>query len=214
MRLTRQQKEEFVRDGYIVLPGVVPRARMLEAIAAVDHAYNTQQYSIRLNTEESLPAFYNRLQQSDAVTNLVWKTPLLLALEDLYGNGNVTILGNAGQVAFRPIQKRFVDKGFGLTQKLGNNFWHVDDGPGGKYVNGPASFTTLLGIALSPGQDVDENRGQLNVWPGLLAISICSPSTTDTISIADMCFNRCLALALTWPHQHHIQSLIRFFVGG
>lgn len=166
MGLTTKQKEAFVRDGYVLLNGVVPLDKAEEALQFVDYAFATKKYSVRKNADNKLPAFYSKIQESTVLTDLVTKTGIIDALEDLYGKGNVAILGNAGQVAFRPRSDRMIAKGFQKTQPMGNSAWHIDEGPEGKYVKTSSCFTTLVGVPLSPGQEVDENRGQLNVWPG------------------------------------------------
>lgn len=211
MKLCTEQKQQFMRDGYIILQGVIPEKNVQEALAFFDDAVANKRYSTRDNLEEPLPAFYDKVQTDDIVTSMVWKTPLLQALEDLYGTGKVSILGNAGQIAFRPQSKRFVEKGFGLTKPLNNNYWHVDDGPGGKYVKGPASFTVLAGVACSPGQDIDENRGQLNVWPGTspcLLMSLLPVYLVDNIFltiIQYLCLHQ-LRNRVTLDHPSHFMQ--------
>lgn len=164
--LTTKQKEAFVRNGYVVLKGVVPLEKAEQALQFVDEAFANEKYSVRKNTDDKLPSFYAKIQESTVLTDLVLKTGIIDALEDLYGTGNVAILGNAGQVAFRPRSDRMIAKGFQKSQPIGNTAWHIDDGPGGKYVKSSSCFTTLVGVPLSSGQEVDDNRGQLNVWPG------------------------------------------------
>ncbi|CDF38212.1 unnamed protein product [Chondrus crispus] len=166
MSFTRKDRDDFVRDGYVILQNVVPVQKARDALSYVDEAFATNRYSVRENKDDKLPAFWDKEQNSSVLTDLVLKTGILPALEHLYGTGNVAILGNAGQIAFRPRNDRMIAKGFQKAQLMGSTSWHIDDGPGGKYVKSSSCFTTLVGVPLSPGQEIDENRGQLHVWPG------------------------------------------------
>lgn len=156
MVLSSMEKEKLISDGYVVIQNLISDARLDKVTSFVDEAYSNGKYITR--QQDALPSFLDSIQKDNIITDLVWKTDVITVLEKLYGDGQVEILGEAGQIAFRP----------GLDKAgVKRTGWHVDEGPRGKYVNGPASFSLLVGVVLSSGQEVDADRGQLNVWTGM-----------------------------------------------
>lgn len=165
MVLTREQKESFIRDGYLVLRNVVPREMVDAALRVVDNAFAERNYTLNDHNKQDVVPFFNQeVEKAPEIYGTMSDTVLIEACEDLLGKGNV-LYGKKAQIAFRPTDQRLLQNGMGMTEPMPKHRYHIDGG-GGKYKKTASSFTLLVGVALSEGQDVDKNRGQLNVWPG------------------------------------------------
>lgn len=170
MVLNKTQKLQFIKDGYIVLQNAISKELIFEAQRHVNKAFDEEKYSNKKDKQEAILTFFDSVQQSSILTDLIWKSRVREALEDLLGPGNISILGDGGQVTFRPRSNRQMKEGMAITDSMRAGAWHID-GPQ-KYVKCCSAFTVLVGVPLSPGQDIDENRGQLNVWAGMFFIVI------------------------------------------
>ncbi|CAN8065204.1 unnamed protein product [Agarophyton chilense] len=162
--LTEEQRLSFVRDGYLILPQIVSLGLIQAALNHCDTAYATHQYNVPQNASggKVTPSFWRSVKSAAAVTNLFFESGLFGVTEQLLGRCNVELLNGDGQIAYTmPV----VDGKLGVDEKHPQNKWHIDT-PLGEYVNRGADFIAIVGVALSEGQDVDENRGQFTVWPG------------------------------------------------
>lgn len=167
MVLSEEQKRSFIRDGFVILRDVVPRQMVDAALRVVDKGFADGKYTLNdHNKQDVVPFFNHEVEQAPEVERIMSNTCLIEACEDLLGKGN-SYYGKGAQIAFRPTDERLKGQGMGMTQNMPKHKWHIDGGSG-KYMKTASSFTMLVGVALSDGQDVDENRGQFNVWPGKL----------------------------------------------
>lgn len=173
MVLTKQQKESFIRDGFLVLRNVVPAEMVSAAIKVADAGFAAGKYTLNdHNKNDIVPWFNPEIEKATEIHRIMADTILLQACEDLLGKGNCTYPRKT-QVAFRATDERLLKMGMGLAEPMAKHRWHIDGG-GGKYKKVASAFTLLVGVALSPGQEVDENRGQFTVWPGMcISIESC-----------------------------------------
>lgn len=165
MVLSEEQKRSFIRDGFVILRDVVPRPMVDAALRVMDKAFAEGNYTLNdHNKQDVVPFFKHEVEQAAEIERMMSATCLIEACEDLLGKGNC-YYGKGAQIAFRPSDERLKEQGMGMTQNMPKHRWHIDGGSG-KYMKTASSFTMLAAVALSDGQDVDENRGQFNVWPG------------------------------------------------
>jgi len=78
MELTHCQKREFYKNGYLKIPGAVPRLM----VNAARHAIN---YTIGQGEKNSFP----ELSRAAVITDLFNKTPIFSLLESALGTGNL-----------------------------------------------------------------------------------------------------------------------------
>jgi len=155
MELTQQQKLEFVRNGYMKIPGVVSQQKINVALRAINHSVG------KGIDPEMVPSFRAgsycpELKGNPAVTDLLFETPLLKLAESLTRKDSLKLQGG-GQIALR----------FPAMEKPAEYHPHID----GMYSTGNRvrkgtifTFTMLAGVFLS---DVP-NRfwGNFTAWPG------------------------------------------------
>lgn len=168
MIMTDEQKLAFIRDGFVVLRGAVSKDLVERAEACADQSIEEGTSMCKQATKASADApvrFGGAVQHSDEITDLFFKSGLEKYAEHLLGEGNVVLRGRAGQVAYVKKQELLLEAGMTLTERRDKNKWHIDPGKG-KYAALRSDFSFIIGVALSSGQDVDENRGQFHVWPG------------------------------------------------
>lgn len=72
------------------------------------------------------------------------------------------------EVSFNAPNEIFVKEGMDMTEPFPKSKWRVEPGQG-IYKGRGGDFNFLVGVALSDGQDVDENAGLVMVWPGKLS---------------------------------------------
>lgn len=156
MQLTQVQKQQFIQDGFIVTPGVIPQAMVHDALRAINHSIGEG------IPPEDLPifraqGFCREIRGTPVITDLFNRTPLFSLCESLIGEGNFGPAGG-GQIALR----------FPTMQDPPRNPGpHLD----GMYTttNGVkegtiANFTMLVGVYLS--DVLTDFAGNLSVWPG------------------------------------------------
>ena len=177
MVLTIEQKQNFIKDGYIILRDVVPKEFVQTALTFADQAFADGRHKWNdHNPNDVVPAFNDDVQNAKEISQCFGSTALLEACEDLIGKGNCW-WGQKAQIAFRPFDQRSHDRGMKLTDSMASHRYHCDGGMG-KYRQTGTPFTILVGVCLTEGQDVDELRGQLNVWPGKDSVCILLVSWT------------------------------------
>lgn len=162
--LTDSQKRIFVRDGFIFLQNAVPQHLIAAALSRADQFYQQGAYHVD-NGPDPVPRFNNEATNHPDIGCLLRGSPFLeAAIESLLGPGN-SHHSDSAQIAFRPFDTINADKGMTISDPMPRLGYHIDGGMG-PYRKNATPFTALVGVCLSTGQDVDENRGQLTVWPG------------------------------------------------
>ena len=98
--LTKLQKQEFCRNGFIKVAGVVPRLMVDAARQAINHSIGSIGKHQADEEKYLAPAFCNELKESLVLTDLFNKTPVMQVAEALMGTGNVLPCSGA-QIALR-----------------------------------------------------------------------------------------------------------------
>lgn len=169
LKLTPAQKRSFVKDGYVVLPGAVSAEMVGQALAVVDSAFKNKKYASngkkRFGSNYPFPLFLKPIKRNQKVRDLFFKSGLVDASEQLIGEGHVTLRENMPDVSFNAQSELAVEEGMGLAEPFPSRKWQMQSGQG-FYKGSGGDCNFMVGVALSDGQDVDENRGQFTVWPG------------------------------------------------
>jgi len=156
VELTQAQKRALFQEGYVVLPGVVPRAAVDAALHTINRSLGDQGMAPEKLTQFRSQSYCPEAQGSPAISGLFNDTPLRSVSESLIGAGKVRPV-RGGQIALR----------FPNSEAPRAPGAHID----GMYspTNGVpqgtiANFTALAGVFLSdvPGADA----GNFTVWPG------------------------------------------------
>lgn len=165
--LSDDDKRAFMRDGYIVLRGIVPAPMTAAALQVADEAFSIAKDAgdaVEQTSDGMAPHFTKEARRHPAVVGIINKSGLYAACEELLGKGNV-FTRSIAQIAFRGKDPKFTRQGMSMTEDMPAHCYHID--AGAAKTNRTASpFSLLVGVCLSPNQHVDENRGQFNVWPG------------------------------------------------
>jgi hypothetical protein len=158
MELTRRQKLQFYEEGYLKIPGVVPRVMVEAARHAMNHSIGEEGMSKEDLTTMRSRSYCRELQNAPVITDLFNKSPIIPLAESLVGAGNVQPAGSAqialrfpGAVGVDPAEPR------GHLDGLGTGTNGI---PKGEYRRG---FTALVVILLS---DLPQPySGNFTVWP-------------------------------------------------
>ncbi len=160
MRLDDEQRRALLDDGYLVVPGLVPRARVDAALKAINHSLGEegiakdQLWTLRAQT------FCPELAAAPEILDLYRATPAAALAEAAIGAGQV-VTPTTGQIALRFPQKLAGP----ANPKL--PYPHIDGMPGP--LNGVEAgtlyhFTALAGVFLSDA--TGPFQGNFTVWPG------------------------------------------------
>ena len=155
MELTISQKRQFVEQGYVAVPGVIPQPLVDAALRAINASLGEG-----MNADEMwrfrAQSYCPELQHTPVITDLLNATPALALAESLVGTGRIAPV-TGGQIALR----------FPVMQAPSAPHPHLDgmhtptNGvPAGEIM----SFTMLLGVLLSDLHG--PYAGNLAVWPG------------------------------------------------
>ena len=87
--LTQLQKQEFYRNGFIKVAGVVPRLMVDAARQAINHSIGSIGKHQADEEKYLAPAFCNELKESLVLTDLFNKMPVMQVAEALMGTDNV-----------------------------------------------------------------------------------------------------------------------------
>jgi hypothetical protein len=156
VRLTYEQKQSMLENGYIKVPGVIPKI-------VVDHALRHINQSVGEGMNVSdMPifraqSFCPELQGKAPISDLYNKTPVKDLVDSLIGDGMARPVSR-GQIALR--FPTLQDPPAKLGCHLDGMYSPTNGVPKGTISN----FTLLVGILLSPVRDV--NAGNFTVWPG------------------------------------------------
>jgi hypothetical protein len=153
--LTPAQKQDIIDNGYTLLPGLVPPARVAAALRVINASLGEGSDPAQLDTLRS-QSWCPELTDHPAILDLLTGTAAWALAESAIGAGQLESV-NHGQIAVR----------FPVTTEPGEVRPHLD----GMYTphNGVtkgeiANFTALVGVYLS---DVPtDNAGNFTVWPG------------------------------------------------
>lgn len=156
MQLTYDQKKHFYDNGYVVVPGVVPRVMIDRAVKAINHSLGQGVDAGNLPKYRS-GTYCPELGESREIMDLLEKTPAFGLVESLVGKDDL-LTDTDGQIALRfPT----------LADPPGEPGPHLDgwispeNGTPEQYIFG---FTALIGVFLS---DVSTpGHGNFTVWPG------------------------------------------------
>jgi len=157
MELTAEQKQEFARDGVLVLKSLIPSALTEDALRTINAQLGAGRgaWGLDENGKESLQM--GNVGRSAALRDLLVhrESPLLSVAENLLGTVQPP---QQAQVALRfpmaPQEAR-------TRAPKSEEQWHID---GMNRKDHLSPFQLLVGIALSS-QPTDE-CGNLHVWPG------------------------------------------------
>lgn len=157
MPLTEQQKADFIRDGYVHLPGIIPQPIVETALRAINHkiGLGIPQDQLRTWTAQS---FFPDINRTPVIGNLVNESPLPAVLEDLLGEGNVPPL-SGGQLALRFPREPGTEARPPIPH-IDGLATETNGVPKGTL----SSFTALIGIFLT--DVVRDDAGNFTVWPG------------------------------------------------
>jgi hypothetical protein len=157
VRLDEAQRQALRDDGYLLVPGLVPRVRIDAALKAINHSLGEegiakdQIWTLRAQT------FCPELTAAPEILDLYRATPAAALAEAAIGAGQV-VVPPTGQIALR------------FPQKLADPklpYPHIDGMPGPLNGVEPGTlyhFTALAGVFLS---DVTAPfHGNFTVWPG------------------------------------------------
>lgn len=163
-----------MRDGFVILPGFIPPEMADKAEKCIDTAYAKGQYNKMvkklLGADQPTPNFYRPVKQAPEIMDLMYKTGLFEIANELLGQGNAVVRDELAQIAVTFKCEHWVQAGRGLQEPHPKFKWHIDAGQG-KYAAEGTDFSLLMGVALSEGQEIDENRGQFVIWPGTSSIN-------------------------------------------
>lgn len=156
MELSYFQKQFFYENGYVHVPGVVPQVMVEEAVKAINHSVGQGMDPEKMVTFRS-QSYCPEIQKSEAIVNLISKTPAWELAESLVGKDKL-LPTNAGQIALRfP----------GMQNPPDPPRPHLDGmySPHNGVQKGVIqNFTMLVGVFLS---DVTAPfSGNFTVWPG------------------------------------------------
>ena len=99
MKLTPAQKQRFARDGFVVVPRVVPRARIDAALREINHRLGTGEQPGKDGYADSLD-YLSEYTSSPVIMALMNGSPLLKLAESLLGTNRVEPCSQA-QLALR-----------------------------------------------------------------------------------------------------------------
>ena len=168
--LNKKQIKEFIKNGYVIIPEAMPSELLDAAESHIDEAFDAGEFKRKnkIGSEEGIPAFNKKVKSADAILELYRKSGARKVAQQLFGDDNATLRKEIGQVVYTTQSEVFVEKGWTPDKHLQKTKWRIISGDGDKddEDNVGTDFSVLVGVTLSEGQDTDENRGQLTVFPG------------------------------------------------
>jgi ectoine hydroxylase-related dioxygenase (phytanoyl-CoA dioxygenase family) len=156
LQLTHAQRSQFVEQGYVHVPGVIPRVMVDAALRAINHSVG-EGMNVAEMTRFRAQSYCPELQQNPVITDLLNATPALGLAESMIGAGQIAPATH-GQIALRfPTMQ---DPPAAPRPHLDGMHTPTNGVPAGEIY----SFTMLLGVLLS---DLHGPfAGNLAVWPG------------------------------------------------
>jgi len=158
MQLNRQQKQQLYEDGYLVIPGALPRVMVGEARRAINHHLGSEGMPPDELAKMGATTYCPGLGKEAVITDLFNHSPLFALCESAVGEGNL-LTASGGQIALRfprATSDRVEPKGHIDGRGTG-----INGIPKGEFRRG---FTMLAVVLLS---DLPEPySGNFTVWPG------------------------------------------------
>ncbi len=156
MQLSYEQKQAIYEQGYVVVPGVIPRVMIDAALRAINHSVGEGMSAEEMTTFRA-QSYCRELQTAPVITDLLNKTPAWSLAESAIGEGAIKPVRGA-QIALR--FPTLQDPPPPPHPHLDGMYTPTNGVPEGTIQN----FTMLLGVVLS---DVSKPyAGNLTVWPG------------------------------------------------
>jgi hypothetical protein len=156
MLVTNEQKRFLDENGYLKLPGIIPRETVLAALKGINVSIGQNGIDPARLTEFRAQTFCPEIRSEAFISDLFNATPLRQVADELIGEGNIRPAGG-GQIALRfpsSAEARVFGPHIDGTYSPTNG---VKEGTLG-------SFTALAGVFLS---DVTQPlSGNFAVWPG------------------------------------------------
>jgi hypothetical protein len=158
VKLDAEQQRALREDGYLMLPGLIPRPLVAAALQAINHSLGSAGMAPDLLPGYRARTFTPELVKSPAILDLMTGSPLLAAAEAALGPGNVRTSSEA-QIALRfP----------GPPGAAGSPpVPHIDgiSAPGNGVPPGTLYHFTALG-AVFLSDVLEPDQGNFTVWPG------------------------------------------------
>eukprot|EP00027_Filamoeba_sp_ATCC50430_P017504 CAMPEP_0168577636 /NCGR_PEP_ID=MMETSP0413-20121227/20893_1 /TAXON_ID=136452 /ORGANISM="Filamoeba nolandi, Strain NC-AS-23-1" /LENGTH=480 /DNA_ID=CAMNT_0008611405 /DNA_START=471 /DNA_END=1913 /DNA_ORIENTATION=+ len=164
--LTDDQKLEFMRKGFLKIENVVPKKMISDAVRMINYGL-----SQGFKKEEIASFRRPEIEGSEAITNLILKTPLLWYIRRLIGKtqpcyGGQIALRFPGHFCYPDMENPLSTFPFKAAENW-STFWHIDGLPtpeSGVPEGQVHNFTILVGVLLS---DLPEPMsGNLALYPG------------------------------------------------
>jgi hypothetical protein len=157
MQLTYAQKKHFFDHGYVVVPGVVPRVMVDEAVKAINHSLGQEGIDPAQLTKFRAQTYCPEITNSPVITGLFNNTPARALVESMTGE-NTILPVTGGQIALR--FPSMVDPPKPHSPHIDGMYSPTNGMEEGTIVN----FTALVGVMLS--DQLTEYAGNFMVWPG------------------------------------------------
>lgn len=199
VKISRKQKKEFIKNGYIVLKNFMPQELVKGGLHAVDTAYKRGMFHMRGDNNKAgsvgpMPSFMKRFKMTKGIRDMMYSSGLVDVMEQFLGESNVMLVENMGDISFLTTSEKFVEQGVGLKDEIPEVQWRIRHG-NGKMRKCGSDHYIHIGVVLSPQQDVEENRGQMLVWPGM---NVTSLFTMHALAVRFVCSrsNHCVHFLL------------------
>ena len=157
--LSADQKREFVEEGYLQIPALVPESMMKPALRAINHSIGEVGATGDDPKNFRVAGFCAELVTSPILTDIINRTPVLKIAEELLGKGNVSpvpYVQIAPQVSHGG--RKGARTGF---RPPGRDWFRFSNGtPKGEYIR---NFTLFVVVYLV--DVLEPESGNFTVWP-------------------------------------------------
>jgi len=156
MVLTEEQRRDFRAQGFVKLPGIIPREKVLEAVRLINMSIGENGIDPARLPEYRSQSYCTDVQDHPSLGGLFNRTELRPVVEDLVGVDK-----------FYPVSRAQIALRFPSEGPRENPRPHIDgmhtptNGVPEGEIN---SFTGLVGVFLT--DVVDDFAGNFTVWPG------------------------------------------------
>lgn len=156
MELTYEQKQTLYKDGFIKLPGIVPRTLVYDALRAINASLGGEGIDPARLPILRAQSYCPELLSTAVITGLLNDSPLWSLAESAIGSDAIRPI-HSGQIALRfPV----LGEPGPIRPHLDGMSTPTNGVPPGRILN----FTALVGVFLS---DIPhEFMGNFTVWPG------------------------------------------------
>lgn len=157
IQLVEGQVEQFVKQGYVVLKNILNERLCEKALHKVNNAMNNGKYKTVGNGDL---VFNTHVGCGLALTDVLFGSGIVNAVESLLGVSNVVLLDSKADVVVKELKDGNKDE----TVRKGG--WEIGIGKGRFWRRG-MDHMVRVAVAVTDGLQIDENRGQIIVWPGM-----------------------------------------------